>query len=115
MSLIAVAAGGFAGGVARWALSHLNTPDRKVGTWAANVVGSAVLGFTIGLPGLAPLLFGTGFAGGLSTWSTLAKELGEDLRARRWRTATTYAALTAATGIVAAYYGTMFAARAFAE
>ncbi|WP_342318348.1 fluoride efflux transporter FluC [Corynebacterium mayonis] len=112
-SVFVVAVGGFLGGLARWALSFLNTNHRNAGTWAANVVGSAVLGFTIALPGVFPLFFGTGFAGALSTWSTLAAELGRDFKARRWRVVFVNAALSAATGVGAAAIGARYAARAF--
>lgn len=109
----AVAAGGFVGGVARWALVRLNGSYRHPGTWAANVVGSAVLGFSLALPGILPLLVGTGFAGALSTWSTLARELGEHLKARHWAQAARSALSTAAVTVVAAYFGMVYGQRAF--
>ena len=112
-ALAAVAAGGFVGGVCRWALSHLNSGTRHPGTWAANVVGSAVLGFSLAMPGMWPLAAGTGFAGALSTWSTLARELGQHLQARRWRQAAGSALITAAVTVVAAYVGMSYGRRVF--
>ncbi len=111
--LAAVAAGGFLGGVARWALSHLKRGTRHPGTWAANVVGSAVLGFSLAMPGLWPLAAGTGFAGALSTWSTLAKEIGQHLQARRWRDAARSVLLTGAATVVAAHIGITCGRRVF--
>ena len=109
----AVAAGGFLGGVARWALSHLNRGNRHAGTWAANVVGAAVLGFSLAMPGLWPLAAGTGFAGALSTWSTLAREIGQHLQARRWRDAARSVLLTGAVTVVAAHIGIAYGWRVF--
>lgn len=113
VGLAAVAAGGFFGGVARWALSHLNAENRHPGTWAANVIGSAVMGFSLALPNLWALAAGAGFAGALSTWSTLAKEIGEHIKARRWAAAASSVALTAAVCVVAAYWGMVYGRRAF--
>ncbi|SDR72471.1 CrcB protein [Corynebacterium timonense] len=113
VSLAAVAAGGFLGGVTRWALSHLNADTFHPGTWASNVIGSAVLGFSCAMPGLWALAAGAGFAGAASTWPMLAKELGEHLKARRWGDAARSVALTAAVSVVAAYWGVVYGQRVF--
>jgi CrcB protein len=83
--LTAVAAGGFAGAIARTALAE--TWPVHAGTWpwatfAANVAGAFLLGWLVawlraGRPQsryLRPLL-GTGFCGALTTFSTLQLEL----------------------------------------
>lgn len=102
-ALAAVALGGFLGGLARWGLSR--APGGLAGTWLANVTASAVLGAAAGLSGLWPLCVGTGFAGALSTWSTLAKEIGQMLTARQVAKACGYAAATALAGVLAALGG----------
>ncbi|WP_235933588.1 fluoride efflux transporter FluC [Corynebacterium qintianiae] len=110
-AFLSVALGGFLGGIARWALSR--SPGGTAGTWAANAVGSAVLGFTVGMPGIWPLLLGTGFAGALSTWSTLSRELGLMIKQRRWREVARYALATVVAGLIGALFGLRYAARAF--
>ena len=102
-AILAVAGGAFLGGVLRWALSR--RPGATAGTWAANALGCAVLGFSAGLPAPWALLAGTGFAGALSTWSTLARELGEMLQQRRWAALTGYALATLAGGIGCVIFG----------
>lgn len=107
LAAAAVAAGGFLGGIARWALMHLNrlSGGRHPGTLAANVIGSAVLGVSLALPSLLPLAAGTGFAGALSTWSTLARELGSQIKNGRGRAAAVYGLCTAAASVAAAWAG----------
>jgi len=65
-----------------------------LGVLAANLTACAVVGLTAGLAGTAEhtaaantthALVAVGFAGGLSTWSSLAVEVAGALRARRWR------------------------------
>ncbi|MHA2789748.1 fluoride efflux transporter FluC [Corynebacterium sp. S7] len=107
-----VGCGGFLGGISRWALAKIPTPF--VGTFAANIVGSVVLGIAVMGPGYIPLAFGTGFAGGLSTWSTLSRELGQLIKAKKWRTLVIYAAATLIIGIIAAWRGTIWGGLIFA-
>lgn len=103
--------GGFLGGMARWALSHIPAP--RVGTWAANMVACSILGFVYGQSLLVVMAFGTGFAGALSTWSTLAKELGQLIRDKDYGEALKYIVATAILGLVAAGFGLRWGARAF--
>lgn len=81
---LAVGGAGAAGAVARylvdsWVRSRTRTPF-PVGTLLVNVAGSFVLGLLAGLalthahPTTAKTVVGTGFCGGLTTWSTAAWE-----------------------------------------
>ena len=108
---MAVGAGAFLGGIARWALSLV--PGTHVGTWAANIVGSAVFGFSTLMPGMWHAFLGAGFGGALSTLSTLAKEGGTMIKNKEWGQLTSYVLATAAGGIIAAWFGTLWASRAF--
>lgn len=70
-----VALGAAAGGPLRyWLGRRLDAPVRPVGTLVANTAGSLLLGVLSGLAlgGHLLALLGTGFAGALTTWSTLA-------------------------------------------
>lgn len=109
---VAVFLGGVLGGLARWALSRI--PAERVGTFAANMAGATILGFVAAAPDVWQLAAGVGFAGALSTWSTLAKEIGELINAKKYGEAARYIAWTAALGIVSAYFGLMWGARGFA-
>ncbi|AWB84597.1 fluoride efflux transporter FluC [Corynebacterium liangguodongii] len=102
-SLAAVAAGGFLGGVSRWALSRV--PGGLTGTWVANVLGCAALGMCVASPSIWVTFVGAGFAGALSTLSTLSKELGALLKAQRSRAAWSYFFVTITGGTVAALAG----------
>lgn len=106
---ILVGFGAFLGGMARSALSTL-LPGRP-GTFAANVVGSAVAGFSAALPVLWPAFLGAGFAGAVSTLSTMAKEMGALVRQKQWWTLTRYVLLTCTVGIVAAWFGLKYGLR----
>lgn len=111
VSILAVAAGALFGGLARWGLSR--APGGAAGTFSANAIGSVVLGVAVGAPGVWPLLLGTGFAGAISTWSTLAKEIGQMVQQRRWAAASLYCAATVLLGLAGALLGLRCAARVF--
>ena len=100
-AVLAVALGGFLGGVARWALAVW--PGGLRGTFAANFLAVAVLGAVIGLGGVPALALGTGFAGALSTWSTLAREIGQLLQARHLRLVAGYTSATLTAGVAVAW------------
>lgn len=100
---LAVFAAGFLGGLSRWALTRA-LPER-VGTWASNMIGASVLGFAVTLPGVWQIAAGAGFAGAISTFSTLAKEIGELIQRKQWGEAGKYVLGTAIFGLVAAAFG----------
>lgn len=84
MIVLAVLAGGMIGAPARYVADRLiqGRHDNVFpwGTFAVNMAGSAVLGFVLGAQrhlGLPPAVFalvGTGFCGGLTTFSTFGYE-----------------------------------------
>lgn len=84
MIILAVLAGGMIGAPARYLTDRLVQARRDSvfpwGTFTVNMAGSAVLGFLLGAErhlGLPPVLFallGTGFCGGLTTFSTFGYE-----------------------------------------
>ncbi len=84
MIVLAVLVGGMIGGPARYLADRmLQARHDNVfpwGTFAVNMAGSALLGFLLGaqrhlgLPPAALALLGTGFCGGLTTFSTFSYE-----------------------------------------
>ncbi|AIU33327.1 MULTISPECIES: fluoride efflux transporter FluC [Corynebacterium] len=93
-----VALGGFCGGVCRFWLGKLG-PYR--GTLVANIAACALIAWLwrSALPQELIVLVGTGLAGALSTWSTLAQELGMDIVQGRWLFALAYLAVTCVLGV----------------
>lgn len=74
MSVLLVAVGGGVGAALRFLVGHVLDRDLPVGTFVVNVVGSFLLGV---FSALAPddrlaALVGTGFCGGLTTYSAFA-------------------------------------------
>lgn len=98
---LAVGLGGFLGGLVRGLLARW--PGGLRGTFTANLVAAIILGAVIGAGELVYLALGTGFAGALSTWSTLARELGQLLQERRWRLLAGYASATLTAGLAVAW------------
>lgn len=117
LAVICVAVGAFFGGMLRYGFTRvLPSP---VSTFTSNMLGSLAIGLTLGLLALteAPseelisAALAAGFAGGLSTWSTMAKELGDMLKAQQYWKFTKYLGFTVAVGIVVAARGGIWAAR----
>jgi CrcB protein len=124
--LLGVALGAGFGAVCRAGLDR--TVTSRVGptrlpwaTLAVNVIGSFVLGCMLGWSGVVEstgsaeqeeaagtlaLVIGTGFAGGLTTFSTFSWESWSLIRESRGRGALAYAALTIGFGLVAVALGT---------
>jgi len=74
VELLLVALGGAAGAPLRFVVGHRLDRALPWGTLLVNVVGSTVLGAlaALALDGSAYALLGTGFCGGLTTWSSFA-------------------------------------------
>jgi CrcB protein len=121
-ALLLVAAGGFAGTLARYGLSQWEPTRSRAwpwGTFLANVVGAFVLGLLLeALARRGPddgwrqrmrLLAGTGFCGAFTTYSTLAVETDLLLRDSRPALAAGYLAATVLLGLLATVGGLLAA------
>jgi len=117
--LLTIALGGAAGTVVRAAIDRA-LPAGGSGfpwaTWTVNVAGSLVVGLVVvaalerAAPGryLRPLV-GTGFCGGLTTFSTFAIETDRLVRAGNAGTAALYVAASLAAGLLAVSAGAAIA------
>ena len=88
----------------RIAVAHRG-PGSVLGTAVVNIVGSAVLGFLLGLggaPAWVVALVGTGFCGTLTTFSTFGLDVVRLVEERRLGSAVVYIAATLVLGIGAA-------------
>lgn len=116
-----VAAGGAAGSLVRYAAGKLaakRTGVARHGTLLVNLAGCFLLGLLAGLDGAQShqpvyLLAGTGFLGGLTTYSTWMSQLAALVRQRQYRAAAAYGAATLAGGLMTAAAG-FAAVRVFA-
>ena len=107
--LAAIVVGGMAGTLVRLLLSELAPHDAGRWPWAtlvANVAGATLLGFVLvrfssraPAPSRARALLGTGFCGGLTTFSTLQRELLEMLDIGRGALAVAYVAVSLVAGL----------------
>jgi fluoride exporter len=114
--LAAIFAGGFAGALARAALSETFAPSPGRWPWptfVANVVGALLLGyFATRLQERLPLsryrrpLLGTGLCGALTTFSTMQVELLRMLDHGHWTLAAAYGATSVAKGLAAVLVAT---------
>lgn len=108
MYLLATAAGGFIGSVARYYCSFL---FKRSGwsTWIVNVLGSIFLGFTISMYAddqLSPALFsfvGVGFCGAFTTFSTFGYECTQFMLDKRYTKAFLYAISMVLLSLVSVY------------
>ncbi|CAM2948219.1 fluoride efflux transporter CrcB [Prescottella defluvii] len=109
MTVLWVALGGGVGaGVRYLAGRHLSSYGSfPVPTFVVNVVGSLILGLLAGaaLPPAVFALLGTGFCGGLTTYSTFATESVGLTRIGRSVTSVVYVAASLAVGIGFAWLG----------
>ena len=107
MTPLLVALGAAAGAALRYALGQRLDGRWHHGTLAANTVASLVLGACAGwaVDGAALALVGTGFCGGLSTYSSLAVQT-RDLGVRR---GAAYALTTVVLGLGACAVGYLLA------
>ncbi len=103
MSALLVALGAAVGASMRFQVATWLDRRLPLGTFLVNVVGSLLLGFCSAraLGGHAYALLGTGFCGGLTTYSAFAVQTARlgppTLRSAAYAAATILAALTAAT------------------
>ena len=76
MTALLVAVGGAVGATLRFLVGHHLDRDLPFGTFLVNVVGSFLLGLFTALSLTEPLLalLGTGFCGGLTTYSAFAAQ-----------------------------------------
>ncbi|MDR6224733.1 fluoride efflux transporter FluC [Desmospora profundinema] len=106
-----VAAGGFLGAVARYAVSRrLNFRAGSPwpwGTWLVNISGSFILGWMggTGWSAQALLFAGTGFLGSFTTFSTLHWEGQQYAEKKDWSRMILYLGATYTLGIVGAFAG----------
>ena len=86
-------------------MQRLKPTTLPIATLAVNVIGSFVLGLLLNTHGDMRYLFGVGFAGAFTTWSTLAVEVHNLIHSKKSTTAFTYLVLTLILGISAAAFG----------
>lgn len=109
--IIVVGFGGFFGAIARYVISKkLNNPSDgslPIGTLTVNLIGSFFLGVITGGKAdiLILLMFGTGFIGAFTTFSTLKLEMSQLYRGDNKRKFFIYTLLTYILGIVLAFIG----------
>ncbi len=109
MTAALVALGAAVGAVVRFLVSRWADDERfPAGTLLVNVAGSFLLGLLVarGVTGNAAALLGTGFCGGLTTYSSFAVQTHRLGRAR----GTGYAAATIAASLTACTVGFLIAA-----
>jgi CrcB protein len=118
----AIFAGGALGALARAALGTLAVPDPARWPWptfVVNIVGAFLVGyFTTRLLERLPLssyrrpLLGTGFCGGLTTFSTMQVETLKMIENRHWALAAGYTVTSIVVGLLAVHLATALVRRA---
>lgn len=103
MIWIAVVVLGAVGAILRAMVAERLPP--LVATSAVNIAAAFLLGWTAGFDGALGAGVRVGLLGALSTWSTLANQLAELGRERRWVAATAYLTSTLVVGVAAAWVG----------
>lgn len=107
--IIIVGFGGFFGAIIRLLLSKkLNGSNRfPLGTLSVNLAGSFIVGviFGLALPKVWTLFLVSGFAGALTTFSTLQKEIIEQWQAGKHKQAVIYVVVTYGGGLLLALTG----------
>jgi fluoride exporter len=119
--LAAVFAGGALGALARAVLSTLAGADPASWPWptfTVNIVGAFLVGyFTTRLLERLPVssyrrpLLGTGFCGGLTTFSTMQVETLRMIEHGHWALAISYTVTSIVLGLLAAHLATAFVRR----
>jgi CrcB protein len=119
--LAAIFAGGALGALARAALGTLAAPDPARWPWptfVVNIVGAFLVGyFTTRLLERLPLssyrrpLLGTGFCGGLTTFSTMQVETLQMIEHGHWVLAAGYTIVSIVAGLFAVHLATVLVRR----
>lgn len=109
--LFMVGIGGFFGAIARYFISkYLNNKTTfkvPIGTLTVNLIGASLLGFMTGIK-VSPmilLIFGTGFMGAFTTFSTLKLEMTQMYKYKQYKRFLLYTGITYGLGIFLAYIG----------
>lgn len=108
LHLLMVGFGGFFGAIARFSISkQLNRSEFPTGTLTVNLLGAFLLGIITGagVDILISLLFGTGFMGAFTTFSTLKLEMIQLNKDNRKKTFLMYTVMTYGLGILFAFFG----------
>jgi len=114
--ILLVGLGGFAGSVARYFVSRLNSHVEflsiPIGTLLVNVTGSLLIGFLIGIAEKSPvltvelrLLLMVGLCGGFTTFSTFTGENLMLMRSGQFLPLFIYTGLSVLLGFLAVYAG----------
>ncbi|MEM9562982.1 MAG: CrcB family protein [Actinomycetota bacterium] len=93
------------GAVVRYLMALRFDRELPVGTLAVNLAASAALGLAASAPTPAATVLGVGALGALSTWSAVANEAAAMARDGHGGLAIGYLALTATSGVLAAWIG----------
>lgn len=93
------------GGSLRWIVSEYGNSEVPLGTFAANVAASLLLGLLVGFDVGGVVLLQVALLGTLSTWSSLANEVAKMLRAGQGNLASLYLSTTVIAGVCAAWAG----------
>lgn len=115
LHMLLVGVGGFFGAIGRLAInqivSRISGRRFPIATLAVNLSGSFLLGFLIGnqFDDLLMLLFGVGFLGSFTTFSTFALESVEMLIGKKRLSALLYQVLSYGGGIICALVGIVVA------
>lgn len=120
--LLLVFVGGGFGSVLRYAIGkYLNSPQDGIpyGTFAANILGSLLMGVILGLAAKndtltsnQTLLLATGFCGGFTTFSTFAYENHVFLKAGDFTSFALYTIASFVIGFLAVFFG-LFLVKSF--
>ncbi|WP_251553742.1 fluoride efflux transporter FluC [Neobacillus muris] len=108
MSILLVAAGGFIGAIIRFMISRkFNRPKFPAGTFLVNMAGAFLLGFLGGITIPQPIyvLFGTGFMGALTTFSTLHLDAEQLKKTGQMRRSYFYLIFSYFIGIILSFIG----------